>query len=136
MPPFIRNLLILLLGLIVGGFVNYGLIMLSPLLVAPPEGMDPTDMASVKAHLHLIKPRHYIIPFFAHALGTLAGAWLVASSIRNNKIQWALVVGGIFMIGGVTNLVSMVSPIGFTILDISIAYLPMAWLGYRWRRKG
>ncbi|MFT4566263.1 MAG: hypothetical protein ACI9FN_001218 [Saprospiraceae bacterium] len=135
MPSIVRSILILLLGLFIGGLVNYSLILLSPILIPPPEGMDPTDIASVREHFHLIGPRHYIIPFFAHALGTLVGAWVVASFVETNKIQWAMVLGAIFMIGGVTNLVSMNSPVWFTILDITIAYLPMAWLGYIWRRK-
>ena len=135
MPPIVRNILILFLGLVLGSIVNMGLIMLSPSLIPPPEGMDPTNVESIKEHLHLFQPKHYVIPFLAHEIGTLAGAWLVASFVLSNKIQWAVALGALFMIGGVTNLVSMVSPIGFTILDISLAYFPMAWLGYHWRRK-
>ncbi len=135
MPPIVRNILILFLGLVLGSIVNMGLIMLGPSLIPLPEGMDPTSAESIKDHLHLFQPKHYIIPFLAHALGTLAGAWLVASFVLSNKMKWAIALGVLFMIGGVTNLVSMVSPVGFTILDISLAYLPMAWLGYHWRRK-
>lgn len=136
MPTFVRNILVLFLGLAVGYYVNTGILMLSPILTPPPEGMDTTNAASIKEHLHLIGPKYYIIPFIADALGTLIGAWLVASFTTTNKIKWAIAVGVFFMVVGITNLVSMRSPMWFTIVNMSVAFLPMALLGYQLRRKG
>jgi len=135
MPSILKNILILFLGIIIGSIVNMGLVMLGPMIISPPEGMIATDIESIKEHLHLLKPQHYLFPFLAHAIGTLVGATLVATLVKENKIQWAMAVGAIFMIGGVTNLVSMSSPIWFTMVDLSLAYLPMAFLGYLLRRK-
>jgi len=135
MPLILKNILILFLGLIIGSIVNMGLVMLGPMIISPPEGMIPTDVESIKEHLHLLEFKHYIFPFLAHAAGTLLGAGVVASFVAKSKIGWAMALGALFMIGGVTNLVSMSSPIWFTIVDLSLAYLPMAYLGYLLRRK-
>ena len=135
MLTFVRNILILFLGLVVGYYVNLGILMLSPILTPPPEGMDTTNAESIKEHLHLIGPKYYIIPFFADALGTLLGAWLVASFTTSKKIKWAISVGVFFMIVGITNLVGMRSPMWFTIVNMSLAFLPMALLGYQYHKR-
>jgi hypothetical protein len=46
---------------------------------APPGGVDPAGMESVKAWMHLFEPRHCRFPFLAQALGTLAGAAVAAA---------------------------------------------------------
>ena len=74
MPIILRNLLALLAGIAVGGGVNMSLIVLGPSLIPPPAGVDVTNAESFRAAMHLFEPRHFIVPFSAHALGTLAGA--------------------------------------------------------------
>lgn len=135
MPTILRNILVLLMGIAIGYYVNTGILMLSPILTPPPEGMDVTNAASVKEHLHLIGPKYYIIPFIADAVGTLLGACFVASFTLGSKLKWAIAVGVFFMILGITNLVTMRSPMWFTIINMSLAFLPMAFLGYQLRRQ-
>ena len=80
MPQLLRNVLALLAGIAIGGGVNMALITLSPLLIAPPAGVDVNSAESLSKAMHLFEPRHFVMPFLAHALGTLAGA-LVAYMI-------------------------------------------------------
>lgn len=136
MPTILRNLLVLFSGIVIGYYVNMSILMLSPIMTPPPEGMDVTNAASIKEHLHLIGPKYYIIPFIADAVGTLLGACFVASFALGPKLKWTISVGVFFMILGITNLVTMRSPMWFTIVNLSLAFLPMAFLGYQLRRQG
>ena len=131
MPNLLRNALALLVGVVVGGGVNMALITLSPSLIPPPAGVDVTDAESLSRAMHLFQPRHFVMPFLAHALGTLAGAlaaYLIAASYR---AQIAYVIGVVFLCGGVAASFMIPAPAWFIALDLLAAYLPMAWLGIR-----
>lgn len=129
MNPIIRNILAVLAGLVLGSIVNMGIIMISSSVIPPPEGVDVTDMESLKASMHLFEPKHFIFPFLAHALGTLAGAIVTGLIAVSHKIRLALVIGLFFLIGGITNIFMLPSPTWFAILDLAGAYIPMAWIG-------
>ena len=129
MNLIIRNILAVIAGIILGSAVNMGIIMISGSIIPPPEGVDVTDMESLKSSMHLFESRHFILPFLAHALGTFAGAFLTALIAASHKMKFALVIGVFFLIGGITNIFMLPSPTWFTILDLAGAYIPMAWLG-------
>ena len=128
MPNLLRNVLALLAGIAIGGAVNMALITLSPSLIPPPAGVDINSAESLSKAMHLFEPRHFIMPFLAHAVGTLAGAlaaYLIAASY---KAQIAYVIGAVFLCGGVAASFMIPAPAWFITLDLLAAYLPMAWL--------
>mgnify|MGYP000960356942 CR=1 FL=1 len=84
MNPFLRNGLAVLLGVFIGAIINFAVIFLSSYIVTPPTGVDVTNVDSVKANIGLYKPIHFLFPFLAHALGTLAGA-VMAIKISKSK---------------------------------------------------
>ncbi len=129
MAKFLRVALAVVLGLAIGGAVNMGLIMVSGQVIPPPAGADVTTMEGLKASLPLFEARHFVFPFLAHALGTLAGAIVAAALSPGRSAVPALVVGGLFLLGGITNVVMLPAPLWFSALDLLLAYLPMAWLG-------
>ena len=105
------------------------IITLSPSVIAPPAGVDVNDTASLSASMHLFEPRHFLMPFLAHAVGSLAGAlasYLIAATY---KVRIAYVVGAIFLCGGVAASFMIPAPGWFIALDLVGAYLPMAWVG-------
>lgn len=131
MPNVLRNVLAVLAGLVIGGVVNMGLIMLSPSIIPPPAGVDVSNPESLAGSIHLFEPRHFVMPFLAHALGTLAGslvAYLVAASYRT---QLAWLIGIVTLCGGVAASFMIPAPAWFKVLDLVAAYLPMAWLATR-----
>lgn len=125
----IKNILIVIASVFIGGFVNMGIIMISSSIIPPPEGADVTTMEGLKASMHLFGPKNFIMPFLAHALGTFVGAFLVAWMIPKHKMKFALGVGAWNLIGGITNVILLPSPLAFTLIDLGLAYLPMAYLG-------
>ncbi len=96
MNPIVRNILAVIAGVIVGSVVNMGIITLSGMVIPPPAGVDVTTTESLKASMHLFEPKHYIMPFLAHALGTLVGAIIAASIAVNRKMIVALIIGAVF----------------------------------------
>ena len=125
----IKNILIVIASVFIGGFVNMGIIMISSSIIPPPEGADVTTMEGLKASMHLFGPKNFIMPFLAHALGTFVGAFLVAWMIPKHKMKFAIGVGAWNLIGGITNVILLPSPLAFTLIDLGLAYLPMAFLG-------
>lgn len=128
MHPIIRNILALIAGFIVGGVINMAIISVSGSIIPPPEGVDVTDLESLKSTMHLFEPRHFIFPFLAHALGTFTGALITALIVKKHKVRLALGVGLFFFLGGLTNVFMLPAPTWFVILDLGLAYFPMAWI--------
>ena len=126
MHPFLKNGLAVLAGICVGGIVNFGIILISSSIVAPPEGVDVSSVESIKANIHLYKPIHFLFPFLAHAIGTLAGALLTIKLSKN--IKSAYVIALIFLYGGISMVTQVPGPLWFSVLDLGLAYIPMAWL--------
>ena len=77
-----------------------GIITLSPELIPPPEGADLTTEEGLLKAAPLMQPKHFLLPWLAHALGTFVAAFLaaiLAPSIRHYSF-W--IPGGLFFIGG------------------------------------
>ena len=74
MHPILKNMLAVIVGTLCGGTVNGLLILNSASIIAPPEGADLTTAEGLTAAMSMMEPRHFLIPFLAHALGTLIGA--------------------------------------------------------------
>lgn len=129
MPHLLRNALALLAGIAIGGAVNIALITLSPSLIPPPVGVDVSSAESLAKAMHLFEPRHFVMPFLAHAVGTLAGALAAFLIAASHKAQIAYVIGVVFLCGGVAASLMIPAPTWFIALDLLAAYLPMAWLG-------
>ena len=125
---------ILLLGWIAGSLINMGLIQLGHALI-PIEGIDPNDMEALAAVMPNLGIQYFIFPFLAHALGTLVGALVAGFVAANHKMKFSLGIGVLFLAGGIMVNIMLPGPIWFTILDILIAYIPMAWLGGKFAIK-
>ena len=135
MPNWLRNVLALVAGVVIGGAVNMALITLSPALIPPPAGADLSNAESLSKGIHLFEPRHYVMPFLAHALGTLAGAFAAYLIAATYKVQIAFAIGVVFLCGGVAASFMIPAPAWFIALDLLAAYIPMAWLGIRLGRQ-
>lgn len=131
MNLIIRTILAVLAGLILGSMVNMGIIMISPSLIPPPPGADVTSPEGLKESIHLFTPKNFVMPFLAHALGTMVGAFVAARIALVHKLVAALIVGGMFCLGGIINVFMLPAPGWFVAADLVLAYLPMAYLGWR-----
>ena len=131
MPNLLRNALAILAGIVVGSVVNMALITISPSLIPPPAGVDVSNADSLAKGIHLFEPRHFVMPFLAHALGTLAGALAAYLIAASHTATLAYAIGAVFLLGGVAASFMIPAPAWFVALDLVAAYLPMAWLAIR-----
>ena len=127
MNPILKNILAVIAGIIIGGAVNMGIIMISSYIIPPPDGADLKTMEGLKASMHLMQPKHFLMPFLAHAIGTFIGALLTTLIAVNHKLKFALGIGIWFLIGGIMNIFMLPSPTWFTIIDLVFAYIPMSY---------
>ncbi|HKX87283.1 MAG TPA: hypothetical protein VJL37_11475 [Flavobacterium sp.] len=132
----LRNILVVILGLLIGGFINMKIIVYGSSVVKYPSGVDPTNAESLKAGMHLLGFKHFMIPFIAHAIGTLIGAFIASKLGASKHFILAMIVGGFFLLGGISMVFILPAPVWFCLLDILVAYIPMAYLGWKLSGRG
>jgi hypothetical protein len=140
MKKVIVNILAVLVGLFAGAFVNGGVINLSNQIIPPPTGTNLKTMEGLIHAMSLMEPKHFIMPFLAHALGTFVGAAFCSLISKSHKLILALLIGFSFFIGGLIMVLQLPSPLWFDLTDLIFAYFPMAYLAYwvvsRFQKKG
>ena len=129
MSPILKNVIAVIAGVIAGSVLNMGLVKISGYIIPLPEGAITTTMEGLKEAIHLYEPKHFIMPFLAHALGTLFGAFVAAKIAATHKMKFALGIGFWFLFGGISMVFMIPSPTWFTIVDLLFAYIPMAYIG-------
>lgn len=124
----IRNIAAVVVGFLVGMVINGSIVNFGPLVIPNPEGYDVSNLDTIKATFHLLQPINLIVPFAAHAFGTLTGslaAFLIAGS---RKSVFAYVIGIVTLAGGITASILIPAPMWFIALDLIFAYIPMTWI--------
>jgi hypothetical protein len=125
----LRNILAVVVGLVVGGVVNMALVTASPRVIPPPAGVDVSDLESLREAMHLFEPKHFVFPFLAHALGTLAGALVAYLVAASHRPVLAYVVGAFFLLGGIAAARMIPAPPWFVALDLR-QHIPMRGPGH------
>lgn len=123
------GVLAVIIGFGLGSAANMGIITISGDIIPPPEGADVTTMEGLKESMHLFQPKHFLLPFLAHALGTFVGAFVAAIISPIYKFQVSILIGIIFLLAGILNIILLPSPFWFSAVDLIGAYLPFAFLG-------
>lgn len=130
-----RNVLAIVIGVAVGAIVNMSLVLVGSTVIAAPAGVDVTDSQSLSSSVHLFGPQHFLFPFLAHALGTLAGALVAYLVAATHRAVSAYVLGAFFLAGGIAAATMIPAPAWFIALDLVLAYIPMAWLAIEIGRR-
>ena len=128
MNPILKNIIAVVAAIIVGSIVNMSLITASSSIIPPPEGYDLKTVEGLKAAMPFMEPKHFLMPFLAHALGTLVGAGITAAIASKYKMRFAVGISIWFLISGIINVIILPSPLWFTLVDLIGAYLPMGYI--------
>lgn len=131
----VRNIIAVIIGAMLGGLINMGIIMLGSYVIPSPAGVDLTTTEGLQSAKGLLEPIHFIFPFLAHAIGTLVGALLAVIVGKNRHLMLAMMIGFFFLIGGISAAFMIPAPTWFVVLDLVLAYIPFAWLAYKIRKK-
>jgi len=127
MNPILRNILAVVAGWIGGSMVNMGLLKMGHSIL-PIEGIDTNSLTELAEIMPTLEPKYFLFPFLAHALGTLVGALIAGIIAMGNKMKLALVVGFLFLLGGIAVNYMLPGPTWFAETDIVQSYIPMAVL--------
>lgn len=125
-----RNVAFVLTGIIVGSLVNMGIIYLSIIIIPPPNHIDMMNIDQLKSSIHLFQPKHFIMPFLAHASGSFVGALISCWLYKTSQFKGAMIVGVWFLIGGIANVIMLSHPTWFIGIDLLLAYIPMSYLAF------
>jgi hypothetical protein len=129
MNSTVRIVLGVIIGIIVGGAVNMGIVMVGPAIIPPPAGVDMTTAEGLKAGIAMLEPKHFVAPFVAHALGTFVSALVAGLIAARHQITIGLALGALTLVGGIAAAMMIPAPTWFIVLDLVAAYIPMGWLG-------
>jgi hypothetical protein len=129
MKTVARNVLAVLAGVVVGSIVNTALVNVGPMAIPLPEGADVSTMEGLRDSMKLFTPVNFVFPFLAHALGTLAGAFVAAKLAASHPMKFAIAIGVFFLLGGIAAVAMLGGPLWFIVTDLLVAYIPMGYLG-------
>ncbi len=76
-----------------------------------------------------------VFVILAYAAGSFGGGWVAARLAAARKLRHALVVGGVLMLAGVSNLVTIPHPTWMVIATL-VVFLPLAYAGGRLAQRG
>jgi len=130
MSPTFNRILAILSGLILGSTFNWLFLEVGGYIIPPPAGTDLSSMEGLKSALPFFEPKHFLCLFLAHAVGTLTGALFATMIAKSKQRGMSMIIGILFLIGGIINVVMLPSPIWFSVTDLLLAYIPMAYWGY------
>ncbi|MBP6455289.1 MAG: hypothetical protein KA275_01065, partial [Chitinophagaceae bacterium] len=105
-----RYILALLFGVIAGSIVNMGIIMLGINVVEMPNGFEMKNPETLNSLFQYFNWQQFSIPLLAHAGGTFVGAYLAAKIAMEKKLIFALLIGLLFLIGGIMEVNSRPTP--------------------------
>jgi hypothetical protein len=125
----VRNILAVVMGVIVGGFVNLGLVTLGYSVFPLPEGADVSSMQRLAETIHLFEWTNFIFPLLGHAAGPLVGTFIAMLIAASHKGKIAIGMGAWFLLGGIVANFLIPAPLWFKAVDLILAYVPMTWIG-------
>ena len=128
MKPALKNVLAITTGWLGGSAVNLGLVQIGH-MVFPIQGVDLRDMDALAEAMPTMGYEFFIFPFLAHALGTFVGALVAGVMAVSHKMKFAYGIGVLFLLGGIMVNYMLPGPTWFAVLDIIVAYIPMAYIG-------
>ncbi len=127
-----KSILLSVAGLLIGAITNGIIVQVGSQIVKAPKGLDLSTEQGLAKAMPLMGAEHFVFPFLAHAIGTLVGAYFVSRMKVNRALLNAMAIGFAFLAGGVMMVLTLPgTPWWFVATDLVLAYLPMAYLGYK-----
>jgi hypothetical protein len=134
-----RGVVAVIVGMIAGMILMNVLHFASTTVYPVPEDVDmystePAERKKVAAWVETLPAGAFVWALLAHGLGAMSGAAVATLLAKRRSLVPGLVVGALFTIGGIFNLMAIPHPTWFMILDVPI-YLVLAYLAGRWLRR-
>jgi uncharacterized protein YacL len=118
----------IIFGLITGFVIIRVLEFINHSIYPPPVEVF-SDKESIKAYVEQLPLIAKLLVLAGWALASLAGGFIATKIAKIKSPSSALIVGVIFMLLGVLNMITIPHPIWFWLLS-AFAFIPMAYFGY------
>ncbi len=111
-----RNVSAVILGLFIGGQLNKVILELGMKILPLPDGVDLNKIETIAANIDKYTFAHFVNVFLAHGLGTLLAAFICVKLAKSQHFNLAMVVGVLFLIGGIMAVSMIPAPMTFNIM--------------------
>ncbi len=129
--PFVRGLLGVTGGLILGVLCIVGFELVASLVYPYPAGFDANDHAAMSEYIRTLPIAALILVLSGYLVGTFTGSW-TATKIGRSTIP-GYVVGVLLLCAGISNMLMLPHPTWFWIVAIVI-FIAMTTVGTRLAR--
>jgi len=123
MKQILKNLGVIIIGIISGSIVNMIFIVLGSFIFPLSENLEPMNALNWDF-------KYFIFPFLAHSLGTFSGSYF-ASKLSKSNIIFSVIIGIYFLFGGIYMVKILPAPMWFVCMDLFLSYIPMSLLGWK-----
>lgn len=132
MAPLIRSVLALAAGFVAANVIMLAVVsinsVLYPEIVGAVRSNDPKALELAIAAPGSIGA--LLVVLASWVLGSLAGGFVAAQISKRSSVVHGLIVGGLFMAGGIANNLAYPTPLWFWVATM-FAFLPTAYAGAR-----
>ena len=118
----------LLVGCVAGGAIVLVVEALGHRLYPPPPGADFATAGGRGAAVAQAPAGALWFVILAYAAGAFSGGALAVRIARTPSLLPAVIVGGVLMLGGLSNLLAMPHPWWMVVATI-VVFMPAAWAG-------
>ena len=97
----------------------------------PIKGIDSNDIEAYIRIVPSLNAEFFLFPFLAHAIGTFLASFLCVLIAFNHKLKLCVMIGVLFLLGGIYMSIIIPAPFWFILIDLIFAYIPMALLAWK-----
>lgn len=127
-----RNVIVVLAAMVAGTIVIYAIEQLGHSIFPPPKIPTETTLANIDAALELyfenMPVGALLVVGLAHLIGVAVACWIGFKFARESRMP-GLIVGVLYLLFTIVNLLSFPHPLWFIILDIALVvaaiFIPM-----------
>lgn len=120
MQPVLRSVLAVIVGVVAGGVLISRVEMLNSRFYPMPAGLNPNDSTAMASYIRDLPAAAFGGVLAGWAIGTFCGAWIAAQIARRKPIVHGAVIGAVFLILGIVNMVMLPHPIWVWVCSIII----------------
>lgn len=124
----LRSVLAVIAGVLAGGVVVAVIQNISSGMYSLPPGVDISTPEALGRAMTLLPIGAFLMVLLSYAVGSGVGGFVAARIAPRAPVGHALVVGGLLMVRGLTNLTVFPHPTWFVVVNVS-EFLLFAWMG-------
>jgi hypothetical protein len=94
-----------------------------------------TTIEGIKAALPLLCPKHFLMPFLAHVLGTFVSALVATIIAASHELNIVIEIEIFSLLCGIAAVAMIPAPLWFAVVDLIAAYISMGYLGGKFATK-